>query len=88
MDSTLSEARVNITYGGINSDLVQTVNYDAPDDDIRGWVTEALTTGSIPGFPSYDSVDLTHFVLDRFPATAERPHPLILLRPKTPFGSR
>ena len=80
------EARVNITYGGQNGDLPDTVSYDATDADVRQWVTEALLTGGVPGIPAMRLVDLRDFVIDRYRATDARPYNLIQIRPKTPFG--
>lgn len=80
------EARVNVTWGGANGDLPQPVPYDAADGDIRQWVTEAVTTGSIPGITSDAGADFTDFVVDRFGPTEARPWNLIQVRPKTPFG--
>lgn len=79
------EARVNVTYGGQNGELPDLVAFDAPDGDIRTWVSEALRTGGIPGMAAQNA-DLTDFVVDRFGATEARPVPYIMIRPKTPFG--
>lgn len=81
-----NEARVNITVGGNNGDLVDPVLFDAPDSDIKTWATEAVATGSVPGVPAVGDVDFTDFVVDRFSANAERGWNLIQIRPKTPFG--
>ena len=81
-----NEARLNITYGGANGDLPDPVSYDATDEAIRGFVTEAVRTGSVPGVRADATADFSDFVVDRFPATAERPYPLVMVRPKTPFG--
>lgn len=82
----MQEARVNITYGGQNADLPDTVSVDAPDDQILSWVKEAIEGGSVPGLEAVGAADLTDFVVDRFSATEVRPFHLIQLRPKTPFG--
>lgn len=81
-----NQARVNITYKGENGDLPDAVFFDATDGDIKTWVTEAVTNGSIPGIPADARADFGDFVVDRFAANAERPYSLIQLRPKTPFG--
>jgi hypothetical protein len=81
------EARVNITYGGQNGDLPDTVSFDSTDADIRQWVAEALRTGGVPGMAAMRAVDLRDFVIDRYRATGARPYNLIQVRPKTPFGS-
>jgi hypothetical protein len=79
-------ARVNITHGGANGDLPDPVNFDATDGDIKQWATEAVSGGGVPGITADTNVDFTDYVVDRFTATDVRPHPLIQLRPKTPFG--
>lgn len=81
-----NEARVNVTFGGQNGDLPDTVSVDAADGDVRQWLTEALQGGTIPGIPANATADLRDFVVDRFQATDARPYNLISVRPKTPFG--
>jgi len=81
-----TEARVNVTYGGQNGDLPDPVFFDSNDGDVKGWITEAVRNGSIPGIPADAGADFTDFVVDRFAATEGRPYNLIQLRPKTPFG--
>ena len=81
-----NEARVNITYLGENGDLPDPVLFDSPDGDVKGWVTEAIANGGIPGIPAAQNPDFTDFVVDRFSANAERDYNLIQVRPKTPFG--
>jgi hypothetical protein len=85
---TNSEARVNITYGGANGDLPDTVSYDSTDGDVKQWVTEAIRGGGVPGIAMDVDADFTDFVVDRFAANETRPYNLIQLRPKTPFGVR
>lgn len=80
------EARVNITWAGVNGDLPDAVRYDAPDGDIRGWVAEAIRGGDIPGIPADAGVDLRNHIVDRFEANDARPYNLIQVRPKTAFG--
>jgi len=81
-----TEARVNVTWSGSNGDLPDPVQYDAPDGDVLGWVSEAVRGGSIPGITADTNADFTDFVVERFAATEARPHRLIQVRPKTPFG--
>ena len=81
-----NEARVNITYLGENGDLPDPVLFDSPDGDVKGWVTEAVANGGIPGIPAAQDPDFTDFVVDRFSANDERDYNLIQVRPKTPFG--
>lgn len=81
-----TDARVNVTFNGQNGDLPDTVAWDATDKDVKGWVTEAVRTGTLPGLPDDPNADFTDFVVDRFAATEARPYNLIQVRPKTPFG--
>lgn len=81
-----TQARLNITFSGNNGDLPDTVYFDAQDGDIKGWATEAVANGSVPGIPADTNADFADFVVDRFAATEEVDHNRIMLRPKTPFG--
>jgi len=80
------EARVGVTYGGQYGEMPDPVHFDSTDGDIRGWVTEAVRTGGVPGIPSDARADFHDFVIDRFAANEARPYNLIQIRPKTPFG--
>jgi len=80
------QARLNITFGGQNGDLPDPVSYDLSDQTIKTMVEEAIRTGSVPGIPNTEGVDLTDFKVDRFEPTAVRPYRLISVRPKTAFG--
>ncbi len=80
------EARVNVTYNGENGDLPDPVLFDSTDGDVKGWLTEALSGGNIPGIPTVENADLTDFVVDRFAANEEVNYNRIIVRPKTPFG--
>jgi len=82
----IGEARVNVTINGQNGDLLDTVNRDASDIDIKRWVTEAVRTGSVPGITADPDANFNDFVVDRFDANEVRPFALISVRPKTPFG--
>lgn len=79
-------ARLNITFGGANGDLIDPVAYDLPDADIRRMATEAVQNGSIPGIAQAGNANFADFVVERFPATDELPN-RVMLRPKTPFGA-
>jgi hypothetical protein len=81
------EARVNITYNGQNGDLPDPVNFEAPNGDVLGWITEAVRTGSVPGIAADVTANFQDFVVDRFPANEIRPWNMLAVRPKTPFGS-
>ncbi len=80
------QARVNITFSGSNGDLPDPVAFDAPDADVKRWVTEAVRTGGVPGIAASPNADFADFVVDRFEATDVRPHRYLMVRPKTPFG--
>lgn len=84
----MGHARVNVTWAGENGDLPDPVSWDASDTAVRGWITEAVRGGSIPGITADRRADFADFVVDRFPATETRPYALIQIRPKTPFGCR
>lgn len=81
-----NEARVNVTFGGSNGDLPDPVSFDAPDGDIKGWVTEAVRGGGVPGIDADPDADFRDFVIDRFAAKDDLPNRLVV-RPKTPFGN-
>lgn len=83
----VSQARLNVTYGGQNGELPDPVMFDVSDTTVLNWVSEAIRTGSIPGIPASPTADITNFVVDRFEANDARPYPLISVRPKTPFGA-
>ena len=80
------EAKVNVTYSGSNGDLPDPVRFDATDVEVKQWVAEAIRGGGIAGIPADQNADITDFVVDRFRPTDARPHNLLSLRPKTPFG--
>lgn len=80
------EARVNVTYNGDNGDLKDPVFNDSTDGDLFSWVTEAVQNGDIAGIPA-QTADFDGFVVQRFAPNEERPHNLIMIRPKTPFGA-
>jgi len=82
-----NEARVNVTYDGVNADMRDAVSFASSDGDVKRWVTEALVTGSLPGMAAKPNADLNNFVVDRFAATEARPYQLIQVRPKTAFGA-
>lgn len=82
----MAYARINITYAGVNGDLVDLVDYDMNDLAIKAQVQESIVSGSVPGMAAQQNVDLTDFVVDRFPATQDNPDNRIFVRPKTPFG--
>lgn len=81
-----TDARVNVTYAGQNGELPDPVFFDTPDGDVKGFISEAVRAGTIPGIPADPNADFTDFVVNRFAPTDDRPYNLIMLRPKTPFG--
>lgn len=78
-------ARLNVTYAGQNGDLPDPVQFDATEANIKHVAEESLRDGYIPGIEPIADVDLSDFVVDRFPATDDLP-PRIMIRPKVPFG--
>lgn len=79
-------ARLNVTFSGMNGDMVDPVPFDASDVDLKRMAVEAIANGNIPGIPRDENVNLTDFVVDRFNATAEVPYNRLFIRPKVPFG--
>lgn len=80
------EAILNITYAGQNGDLVDMVDFEALETEIKMWATEAVRTGGVPGITADPDANLLDdFVLERFPSKDGMPNRL-LLHPKTPFG--
>jgi len=82
------EARVNVTWKNNNGDLPDPVFRDSSEGDIRGWVTEAVRNGGVPGIAADRDANFADYVVDRFPPTEARPYNLIQVRPKTAFGHR
>ncbi len=81
------QARVNITYKRQYGELPDAVTFDSTDADVRGWVSEAIRTGGVPGVDADPNVRLTDYVIDRFPPVpGVREHNLIDIRPKVEFG--
>lgn len=80
------QARLNITWGGQNGDLLEPVPFQAPEAQLKAWAVEAVRGGDVPGIAADPRVNLDDFVVDRFPATEEIPVHRLFLRPKTPFG--
>lgn len=81
------QARVNITYKRQYGELPDAVTFDSTDGDVRGWVAEAIRTGSVPGIDADPDVRLNDYVIDRFPPVpGVRGHNLIDIRPKVEFG--
>lgn len=83
-----NEARLNITVAQQNADLPQPIPFDASDEDILAWATEAVRSGTLPGVPRDERVSFAGFVVQRFKPNEQRAHNLITLRPKTEFGGR
>jgi hypothetical protein len=79
-------ARLTITYGGQQGDLPDPIGYDSTDADIKQMATESIRTGYVPGIDRVEGIDLSDFVVDRFPAREDVPYCRISVRPKTPFG--
>ena len=80
------QARLNVTWKGENGDLPDPVDFDSVDAVLIGYAEEAIRGGDIPGIALDANVELTDFVIDRFPAHAEVPYNRLVARPKTPFG--
>ena len=82
------QARLEVTYRRQHGELPDPVTFDASDNDIRGWVTEAIRTGGIRGIEADPTANLDDFVIDRFhPVEGVREHNLVQIRPKVEFGA-
>lgn len=79
-------AKLTITYNGQQGDLPDPVSYDSTDADLKQMATESIRTGYVPGIDTVAAVDLSDFVVDRFPARDDVPFARVSIRPKTPFG--
>lgn len=80
------EARLNVTWAGNNFDLPDPIFWNMEDREIRSIAEEVIRNGAL-GVVADRDVDLTDFVIDRFPVNDQRPYRLYQIRPKTPFGS-
>ena len=80
------QARLNITWAGANGDLPDFIPYDATEEALKRIAEESIRDGYVPGITADANVNLTDFVVDRFPATPDVPQPRVMIRPKTPFG--
>lgn len=81
-----TEAKLCVTYHGTYGELPDPVSFDAPDDQIRSWVTEAVRSGGMPGITADPNASFEDFVIERQKAVETRPYNRLELRPKTPFG--
>lgn len=81
----MHEAKLNVSIGGEQGDLDDPVNYDATDDEVRRWATEAIRAGNIRGISARSDADFTDYRVDRIDAKDGLPNRLSL-RPKTPYG--
>lgn len=80
------QAQLLVNYGGKQGELPDPIDFDATDDQIITWATEAAQ-GGMPGLAADPTADLTGFVVDRFPAGDGIEHNRVSVRPKTPFGA-
>jgi len=84
-EMTPQMAQLNITWNGQNGDLPDPIAYDMSDSDVRQLAKEVVSNEGIPGVTQDANADFTDFVVDRYPATEEKPN-RVMLRPKVPFG--
>ncbi len=82
----MPEAQINITWQGTSADLPHTVPWDATDAEIKQWAAESVANG-FTGMPADPNVDLTNFMVDRYPASEAVPYNRYIVRPKTAFGT-
>lgn len=87
---SLREARLNITFEGLNGDFVEPVPFNLSDAELKALARNAIVTGGVPGIAvsrrRRDTVDLSTFVVDRFPASGPHRENRVFVRPLTPFG--
>ena len=83
-----NEALVNITWARQNGELPDPVSLDATDEQVRQWITEAVRGGGVPGITADPSADFEDYVVERFSPNDVRPHNLIQVYPKTPYGGQ
>lgn len=81
-----NQAKVLVTIGGETGDLPDPVSNNATDAEVRSYVQETVRAGGIPGIRRGD-VDLTNYVVDRYPPSETKPYSVISLRPKTEYGA-
>ena len=79
-------AMLNVTWNGHNGSLTDPVPYDATDGDLKQMAAEAIQGGDVPGIPADGNVNLTDFVVDRFPPEQGIPNNRLMIRPKTDLG--
>ena len=80
----MNTAIINVTYDGISVDLPDPVSYLMTDEDIISVARETLSQ-DFPGWTAPEEVDMSGYVVDRYPAT-ENHTAFVILRPKTGFG--
>jgi hypothetical protein len=80
------EERMAVLIVALEGELGESLDlvpYNAPEDDIRRWATEAIS-GGLPGIDAQE-VDLTSFKVRRLPAKGGLPD-RVMVRPKTEVG--
>ncbi len=87
MELLANEAILNVTWANNNGDLKDPVSFDATEEEIRTWATEAVRNGGVSNIAIDRNVDFTDFIIERYAATEETPFNRIFLRPKANFGS-
>ena len=80
------EARINITWDGQNGDLPDPVAFDANDETVIQWATEAIRGGAVPGIAAAPNADLDGYIVDRFAACEDVPFNRLAVRNKTAYG--
>jgi len=86
-DDILGNEKMAVLIIALDGELGESpdlIPYDAPEDDIRTWATEAIFGGTIPGIEAQE-VDLTNFKVRRLPAKDGLPD-RVMVRPKTEVG--
>lgn len=87
-----NEAVVILAVKGQMGEMVDSSNkltpipYDASNENVLEWIGEAVRSGNVRSIEADSDLDLKDYVVDRMPATADRPYNMVMVYPKTPFG--
>lgn len=84
-----NEAQLIINYNGHEGQYPEPVPYDADDDQVRRWATEAVMSG-MPGLPADSAVNqgtFADFKVSRYAAGNGVDYNRIAVRPKVEFGN-
>jgi len=86
-DILASDERMAVLTVALDGELGEspdTIPFDASDEEIKRWATEAISGGTIPGIDAQE-VDFTNYTVRRLPAKDGLPD-RVFVRPKTEVG--